>query len=325
MTAFSKFSVQGPGAAEWLGSILSNAVPSRDGRMALSYLLTSRGGVRCEFTVFRVRENDYYLVSAGAFERHDGDVLGKLLPKDGSVTLRTITAEQGVLVLAGPKSRDVLQSLTDASLANADFPWLSGKRINVGHAEANALRVNFVGELGWELHHPIHMQNAIYDALMEAGEAHGIRPFGIRAMDSMRLEKSYRLIPRELSIEYCALESALDRFVKLDKAGGFLGRDAVVEWRERGFANAFVTLEVHGTNGFDARGSEAIYQGDELVGRATSGGFGARTSKSLALAMVRPDLTATGTELSIRILGERFRATVIPESPYDPDNERLRA
>ena len=175
MTAFSKFSVQGPGAAAWLDSILSNKTPTRDGRMALSYLLTSRGGVRCEFTVFRVRENDYYLVSAGAFERHDGDVLGKLLPKDGSVTLRTITAEQGVLVLAGPKSRDVLQSLTDVSLANTDFPWLSGKRINVGHAEANALRVNFVGELGWELHHPIHMQNAIYDALMDAGEAHGIR------------------------------------------------------------------------------------------------------------------------------------------------------
>ena len=325
MTAFSKFSVQGPGAAAWLDSILSNDVPKRDGRVTLSYLLTSRGGVRCEFTVYRARENDFYLVSAGAFERHDGDVLGKLLPKDGSVALRTITAEHGVLVLAGPKSREVLQSLTDTSLANADFPWLSGQRISVGRATANALRVNFVGELGWELHHPIHMQNTIYDALMEAGEGHGIRPFGIRAMDSMRLEKSYRLIPRELSIEYCALESGLDRFVKLDKAGGFLGRDAVLEWRERGFANALVTLEVHGTNGFDARGSEAIYQGDELVGRVTSGGFGARTGKSLALAMVRPDLAAFGTSLSLGILGERFEATVIEDSPHDPDNSRLRA
>ena len=325
MSAFSKFSVQGPGAAAWLESILSNTVPTRNGRMALSYLLTSRGGVRCEFTVFRVREDDYYLVSAGAFERHDGDVLWKLLPKDGSVTLRTITAEQGVLVLAGPASRDVLQSLTDTSLANADFPWLSGKRINVGRCDANALRVNFVGELGWELHHPIHMQNAIFDALMAAGEPHGIRPFGIRAMDAMRLEKSYRLIPRELSIEYCALESGLDRFVKLDKASDFIGRQAVIDWREKGFANAFATLEVHGTDGFDARGSEAIYQGDELVGRATSGGFGARTGKSLALAMLRPDLAVTGTKVSIRILGERFDATVIEESPYDPENARLRA
>jgi len=325
MTAFSKFSVQGPGAADWLGSILSNNVPTRNGRMALAYLLTSRGGVRCEFTVFRVKENDYYLVSAGAFERHDGDVLQKLLPKDGSVSLRTITAEHGVLVLTGPKSRDVLQSITDTSLANADFPWLSGRRINVGRAEANALRVNFVGELGWELHHPIHMQNAIFDALMEAGEVHGIRPFGIRAMDSMRLEKSYRLIPRELSIEYCALESALDRFVKLDGERDFIGKQAVIDWRERGFANAFVTLEVNGNPDFDARGSEAIYQGDELIGRATSGGFGARTGKSLALAMVRPDLAAPGTALSIRILGERFDATVIEESPYDPTNEKLRA
>ena len=144
-------------------------------------------------------------------------------------------------------------------------------------------------------------------------------------MDSMRLEKSYRLIPRELSIEYCALESGLDRFVKLDKAGGFLGRNAVVEWRERGFANAFVTLEVHGTDGFDARGSEAIYQGDELVGRATSGGFGG--------AYEQVDRTRHGPSrpgrAGYRALDPDTRRALPgdgdPEAPYDPDNERLRA
>lgn len=143
-------------------------------------------------------------------------------------------------------------------------------------------------------------------------------------MMAMALEKSYRLMGRELSIEYCALESGLDRFVHPDK-GRFLGRDALVAWREKGFANRFVTLEVHGVSDCDARGSEPIYRGDELVGRATSGGFGWRLGKSLALGMVRPELGDLGTTLEIAILGKRHTVTVIEESPFDPQNERLRA
>jgi dimethylglycine dehydrogenase len=201
---------------------------------------------------------------------------------------------------------------------------LSGKFINVGYAQAHALRVNFVGELGWELHHPIEMQNYIFDELMKAGAEFDIKPFGIRAMDSMRLEKSYRLIPREMSIEYSALESGLDRFVRLNKESDFIGKEALIAWRDRGFKNAFVTLEVHGVTDADARGSEAIYKGDELVGRATSGGFGWRTGKSLALGLVAPEYAAIGTELQIEILGELYQATVIEESPYDPTNVKLR-
>ena len=140
-----------------------------------------------------------------------------------SVTLQCVTSQYGVLVVAGPHSRALLQKLTDADLSHGAFPWLSGQFINIGIAQAHALRVNFVGELGWELHHPIEMQNTIFDALMKAGSQFDLKPFGIRAMDSMRLEKSYRLIPRELSIEYSALESALDRFVRLNDAD-FIGR-----------------------------------------------------------------------------------------------------
>ncbi|HSM39899.1 MAG TPA: FAD-dependent oxidoreductase, partial [Afifellaceae bacterium] len=273
MSAFAKMEVSGPGARDWLDSILANRIPKKQGRIALAHLLTSRGGVRSEFTVYEWAPGRFYLVSAGAFERHDHDVLGKLLPDDGSVTLRPITTQYGVLVLAGPDSRRLLQKLTDADLSNDAFPWLSGRRINVGRADAHALRVNFVGELGWELHHPIEQQNRIFDLVMEAGREFGIRPFGIRAMDSMRLEKSYRLIPRELSIEYSAYESGLDRFVHPNK-GQFIGRDALVEWRERGSKWAFVTAEVHDVTDADARGSVAIYKGDDLVGRATSGGYG---------------------------------------------------
>ena len=160
--------------------------------------------------------------------------------------------------------------------------------------------------------------------MMDAGSEFGIKPFGIRAMDSMRLEKSYRLIPRELSIEYSAYESGLDRFVHPNK-GQFLGRDALLEWRERGDNWRFVTMEVHGVTDADARGSEAIYKSEDLIGRATSGGYGWRLGKSLVLAMVKPEHAALGTELEIAILGDRYKTTIIEESPFDPDNERLRA
>ncbi|MEO1105705.1 MAG: glycine cleavage T C-terminal barrel domain-containing protein, partial [Pseudomonadota bacterium] len=151
-----------------------------------------------------------------------------------------------------------------------------------------------------------------------------IRAYGMRAMDALRLEKSYRLIPRELSIEYSPLESGLDRFVKLDK-GDFIGRDGLIAWQERGFANRFVTMEVEEDGESDARGSEPILMGGELVGRCTSGGYGFRTGKSLALGMVRPDLGEIDSEVDITILGRARRARVIGESPFDPANERLRA
>jgi dimethylglycine dehydrogenase len=229
-----------------------------------------------------------------------------------------------VLIVAGPRSRELLQNLTDTDLSTAAFPWLTGKLVSVGPFGVEALRVNFVGELGWELHHPIEMQNGIFDLLMREGARFGIKPFGIRAMMSMALEKSYRLVGREMSIEYAALESGLDRFVHPNK-GAFVGRDALVAWRERGFANRFVTLEVQGVTDADARGSEPVWHNGEPVGRTTSGGFGWRVGKSLALAMVRPDLGEIGTELEITILGQMHRATVIEESPFDAANERLRA
>ncbi|MEM9223663.1 MAG: FAD-dependent oxidoreductase [Pseudomonadota bacterium] len=323
MSPFAKFMVSGPGAEAWLDGLVANRLPQKVGRLALCHMLSKTGGVRAEFTVFRAEAERFYLVSAGAYEAHDFDYLSKLCPRDGSVQLEKITNQYGVLVLAGPRARDVLREVTDTDLSANAFPWLSGKPISIGAASALALRVNFVGELGWELHHPIEMQNTIFDTLMRAGAKHGIRAYGIRAMDALRLEKSYRLIPRELSIEYAPLESGLDRFVKLDK-GDFIGRDALMAWRDRGFQNRFVTMEVESDGDADARGSEPILLDGALVGRCTSGGYGWRVSKSLALGMVRPDLAEVGTELEVTILGQQRRAVVIPESPFDPLNERLR-
>jgi len=324
MSAFAKCEISGPGAEGWLDQLLTNAVPKKVGRVTLSYLLTSKGGVRSEFTVYKMAPQRYYLVSAGAYERHDHDYLKKVMPRDGSVNFERLTTAMGVLVLAGPRSRDVLKKLTDSDLSSEAFPWLTGKKISIGLAQVDALRVNFIGELGWEIHHPIEMQNYIFDRLMEAGAEYEIKPFGIRAMTSMALEKSYKLIPRELSVEYSAYESGLGRFISLKKQT-FHGRDALLVWQERGGASTLVTMEVHNVADADARGSEPIYNGDDIVGRVTSGGYGWRVGKSLALAMVRPDLAHLGAEFEIAILGVRHKATIIADSPFDPDNIALRS
>ena len=326
MSVFAKMEVSGPGARNWLDSILANRIPKKMGRIALCHLLTAQGGVRSEFTVYEWAPGRFYLVSAGAYERHDHDTLGKLLPADGSVKLNAITTRLGVLVLAGPNARKVLQKLTTADLSNEAFPWLSGQAISVGHASCHVLRVNFVGELGYEFHHPIEQQVALFDLLMGAGREFGIRPYGIKAMSALSIEKSYRLVPRELSIEYSAYESGLDRFVHPNK-GQFIGRDALVAGREKGLSWNFVTMEVHGVTDADSdtRGSEPIYSAGKLVGRATNGGFGWRVNKSLALGMVKPEFAQPGKELEIKILDKLFKAGVIAESPYDPDNARLRA
>jgi dimethylglycine dehydrogenase len=324
MSAFAKCEVSGPGAEGWLNSILTNRAPKAVGRVTLSYLLTERGGVRAEFTLTRIGPDRFYLISAGALETHDFDVLEKLLPADKSVRIDKVTTQRGVLVLAGPRSREVLAKVTNVDVSNKAFPWLSARRLSIKAAGVIAMRVNFVGELGYEFHHPIEMQNAIFDALMEAGAPFGVKPFGIRAMDSLRLEKSYKLVGRELSIEYAALESDLQRFVDFDK-GPFLGRDALVAWRDKSFKNKLVMLEVQGVTDADARGSEPVTKNGAMIGRTTSGGYGWRVSKSLALAMVKPEFANIGDEVDVLILGETRRAIVIPDSPYDAKNAALRA
>ena len=323
MTAFAKCRVSGPGAEAFLDYFVANTLPKNVGGVSLAHALNRNGGVHSEFTIRRESNDSFYLVSAGALQRLDHDYLKKHMPRDGSVQFTQLTGAHGVLVLAGPKARLLLERVTDADLSNEAFRWLTAQDIVVGMAPVNAMRVNFVGELGWELHHPIEYQNSIFDTLFAAGEDLGLQPFGIRAMDSMRLEKSYRMVGTELSIEYSAYESAMDRFVKPDK-GDFLGRDALLAWRDAGMSNRLVTLEVHDVDDADALGNNALLKDGELIGRATGGGYGFRVGKSLALGMVKPELAEPGSKLEIDILGKTYAATVIPDSPFDPKNERLR-
>ena len=324
MSAFAKCRISGAGAESFLDRLLANRIPKKIGRIGLCHALTDRGGVMSEFTVLRESEDSFYLVSAGALQRLDHDWLKSHMPKDGTVRFDSLTNAMGVLVLAGPKSRDILQAISRHDLSNQALPWLTGKQIDVGLAPSMALRVNFVGELGYELHHPIEYQNHIYDALFKAGEAHQLKPFGIRAMDMLRIEKSYRMIGTELSIEYAAFESGLNRFVIPDK-GDFKGRDALLAWRDKGFANQFVTMTVDGIDDADPLGNNPIYHQGKLIGRATSGNYAPRLETSIVLAMVQPDYAAIGTKLEIKILDRMFQATIVEESPYDPENKRLRA
>ena len=323
MTAFAKCQVSGAGAEAFLDYLVANALPQKVGGIGLCHALNQNGGVHSEFTIRRDADDSFYLVSAGALQRLDHDYLKKHMPSDGSVEFAQLTDAIGVLVLAGPKSRELLQRLTDADLSNDAFRWLTAQDIVVGGEPANAMRVNYVGELGWELHHPMDSQNQIFDALFQAGEDLGLQPFGIRAMDSMRYEKSYRMVGTELSIEYSAYESAMDRFIKPDK-GDFLGRDALLARSEAGLSNQLVTLEVHDVDDADALGNNALFKDGEIAGRATGGGFGFRVDKSLALGMVCPELAELGTPLEIEILGKTYAATVVADSPFDPKNERLR-
>ena len=304
--------------------MVANKLPKVVGRVSLCHALNETGGVHSEFTITREKDNSFYLVSAGGFQRLDHDWIIKHIPSDGSVTFEDITNSMGVLVIVGPKSRELMKLVSNNDFNNEAFPWLTAQNINIGNCPALAMRVNFVGELGWELHHPIEYQNQIFDLLFEFGNELGIKPFGIRAMDSLRLEKSYRLPGRELSIEYSALESGLGRFVSENK-GDFIGRNGLADWKAKGFSYGFVTLEVHDVTDADALGNNPIYYEGKVIGRATSGGYGHRIEKSLVLAMIEPSLIKIGLKVTIDILGKIFNASIIEESPYDPQNNKLRS
>ncbi len=328
LTPFTKHEVSGPGAEAWLDSLVANKVPTKIGRIALCHALTRRGGIRSEFTITKTGEHDFYVVSAGAAERYDGDYLRKMLPADsaGGIRLRNITTARGCFVLAGPRSRDVLAKLTDTALDNAAFPWLSGQIAEVGLAtDVYLLRVNFVGALGWELHFPIEYAHHLFDALFAAGAECQIGMVGMRAMESLRLEKSYRMWGTDLTPDYTPFEAGLDRFVRLNK-GPFVGKEALEKQIAGGVPHRFITLEVHGVVDADPLGNEPLYDAKgRLIGRATSGYFGHALGKSLAIGYVQPDFAAVGQEMQIEILGERKRATVLVDSPYDTDNRDLRA
>ncbi len=327
-TAFAKHRLTGPGATAFLDWFTTNKLP-RAGRINLTYALTSAGTTRTEYTIVREGENDYYLVSAGAWEAYDEDFLYKAIEdtedRFGRVNEENVTSQWGVFALAGPKSRDVLNTLVRdadpaAALSNKRFPWLSARQIELGMCPVKAVRVAYTGELGWELHHPIEMQNYLWDQLMVAGEAHGLKPVGARAQNWLRQEKSYRAFGTELGRDATPLEAGLDRFVDTGKS--FHGKDAMVETGVRAIC---VTLLVDGPADADPWGREALYTTDGArTGRLTSGGYSVHFGKSIAMGYVKPEHSAPGTKLRVKMFNQLWDAEITEDSPYDPRNETIR-
>ena len=322
LSGFSKFQVSGPGAESFLNYAITSKVPKALGKISVATMLTQKGTIKCDVTVTKIAQDAFFVIAAAATERHDLDWMKRLMPTDGSVTIENMTYRYGTLVLAGPKSRDVLSKLTDTDLSNKAFPFATMQNIFVNLSPVMALRIGFVGELGWELYHPIEHQREIYDALMNAGEEYGIADFGLRAMMSLRLEKGFCVLGGELSSERTPLEVGLERFVNFNK-GNFLGRQALIQQKEKELDEHLVLMTVEADNA-DAIGDEPVYQGDEIVGRITSGGYGHAVKKSLAMAFIKTELTKPGTKLEIAILDERYAAEVVRIPYYDPENERLR-
>ena len=334
LSGFAKYDVTGADARTFLDRICANRMPERGG-IVLAHVLSEKGRIGGEMTITHLADDHFYVLSAAGAELRDLDHLIQGRRENEQVQVANVTAARGVLVLAGPRARDILARLTDAPLDNKAFRWLSGREITVAGKPVRALRVNYVGELGWELHPQMEHMQDLYDALWEAGTDFAMANFGLYAVNSLRLEKAYRGWGAELTNEVTMLDADMARFIKLDKEA-FTGKQATLEQQallrhSRASGNPaeqqtplqLVYFEVDATDS-DVRGGEPMYDADDCVGVTTSGGYGHAVQKSLGFGYVTPQLAAPGTVLSIDLLGERCRARVLKEPAYDPANERLR-
>ena len=326
-TAFTKHLVKGPGATAFLDWFTCNKLPSV-GRINLTYALTGAGTTRTEYTIVRLAEHEYYLVSAGAWTAYDSDYLRKAIedkaPEFGYIECHDVTTQWGVFAIAGPKSRDVLREVVkdaepDTVLSNKRFPWLTMRNIELGMVPVRAIRVAYTGELGWELHHPIEMQNHLFDLLEKAGEKHGMKLVGARAQNWLRQEKSYRAFGNELGRDATPLEADLPRFVDLNKE--FHGKQAMAD---HGIRAKCVTLLIDGPEDADPWGREVLYAGDTRTGRLTSGGYSVHFGKSIGMGYVKPEHAEVGTRLKVKMFDQLWDAEVVEDSPYDPKNATIR-
>lgn len=324
LTAFAKFEVTGADAAALLDRLSANRLPAKDGGTRLTHMLTHLGGIECEMTITRLGPERFYINSAIMGELHDLDWLNFHVEPGEDIVVRDVTEDMAILAVGGPRARDIVQPLTDADLSNDSFKWLTGQEITVAGVACIALRVSYIGELGWELHHPIDQMATLYDALVESGDPHGMVHYGSYAMNAMRIEKGYKAWGSELTTEITPVEARLNRFVNMNK--DFLGK-SVVEERfalppaELSMVLVYCEVDADDT---DCRGNEPIHDGDRLVGITTSGTYGHSVGKSLAFAYVDPSHETPGTSFDITLMGERRQATVLAEPVCDPNNEKLR-
>jgi dimethylglycine dehydrogenase len=323
LSGFAKYEVSGPGAESFLNRICANRMPGRNGGIVLAHILSPAGLIRAEMTVTRLADGRFYLLSAAAAELRDMDHLQQGVLPGEDLEIENVSDRVGVLVLAGPRAREILGPLTDAGLDNESFPWLSGKEITVAGIPLVALRVNYVGELGWELHAPMGRLGDLYDALWQEGEPYGMANFGLYAVDSLRMEKAYRGWGAELTNEVTMLDASMERFIKFDK-DDFIGKTATLRQRDRGLSMKLVCFEID-CGDSDVRGGEPVFDGGRCIGVTTSGAYGHYVQKGLGFAYVGPEFAEPESELTVELLGESRPARVLAEAAYDPSNRRLRA
>ena len=320
---FANYEIKGPGAENWLNALLANKIPSEIGRSCLSPLIGVRGGVAGDFTVTKVAIDEYMMIGSGMAERYHQRFFNMINLPEGT-TFAVKTDDICGYNVAGPLSRDMLQSLTDTDLSNEDFRFMRSKTIEVSGVECLAIRVSFTGDLGWELHCAAEKQLQLYTTLVDAAKKFGGGPVGGRALGSLRIEKGYGSWGREYSPEYWPQEVGLDRLVKLDK--DFLHKEAYLSIKDRAPRERLSVFEIDVTDNADATGGEPIFLPDATpVGRVTSGAFGYSVGKSLALGFVKEGTAKPGDVVDIFILGKPHKARLLSAPPFDPKGERLRA
>ncbi|TDX85054.1 dimethylglycine dehydrogenase [Neorhizobium sp. R1-B] len=320
LPGFSRYRVEGPGATEWLSSLITGKVP-KPGRLGLAYFADDRGRIVTEMSVMAIEEDSFFLITAATAQWHDLDWLKKHLPTDAGFAIEDVTEQFSCQILSGPKSRDILAELCDADLSAG---WLTHQPTKIAGHSCHLLRVSFAGELGWEIHTKVENTGHVFDAVWAAGQKHGLKPFGMEALDCLRIEKGYRAWKGDLSTDYTILQGGLERFVDWSKPD-FKGKAALAAEKQQGVRKRFVTLVVEADD-CDAPYMSTLWHGGQVVGETTSGNWGYRVGKSIALGMLRADLAEPGTELEVEIFGHRFKAVVQAEQAlWDPANERIRA
>lgn len=321
---FANYRCKGPDAQTWLNAIFANNMPKTIGRSCLTPLIGKRGGIAGDFTVTRVAEDEFWIIGSGMAERYHHRFFRQIPLPDGTTFESRTNAICG-FNLAGPKSREILQRLTNTSLDTADFPFMRSAMIEVIGLQVLALRVSFTGDLGWELHCKTEDQAELYAALLTVGKEFGAGPVGSRALMSLRLEKGYGSWSREYSPEYWPHEVALDRLCKMDK--DFLNKEAAMKVLEGTPREQMVILHLNEADvlasNADATGGEPIFKDGVGIGRVTSGAYGYTVGKSLALGFVKG--AAAGDEVDVMVLGRPHKATILSEPPFDPAGQRLRA
>jgi len=320
LPGFSRFEVDGPGAREWLLSLITGVVP-QPGRIGLGYFADDDGRIVTEMSIVALNENSYILITAAMAQWHDREWLEKHLTEGSGIVITDATADFSCQMVTGPASRAILSAVSDGDLSKE---WLTHQSARIAGRDCRLLRISFAGELGWEIHSANADTTTIFDSVWECGKSHGLKPFGMFALDSLRLEKGYRTWKGDLSTDYTILQSGLERFIRWDKAR-FIGKRALVDEKRQGVKKRFVTLTIDASE-YDAPYMSTIWRGDEIVGEITSAGHGHRVNKSIALGMVRAAWSEPVTSLEVEMFGERQKATVeADQALWDPHNERIRA